>query len=283
MTLNYPLIVEATVVIAAIGAASAYLRILDKAGGVIAAVIGYVVYLTIGRLGIVVLITFFIVSGLASRYKYEYKRGLGAAEEKGGRRGWKNVVGNGLFPAMSAAFYGLSPTYREAALAAFIGSTSAIFADTMATEVGLLYRGPPRLIIGFKKTSPGMPGAVSPHGFAGIFLSSAILSIVISLFLSRSFLSCTPWIISVVLIGGIVGSSIDSVAGQLLQGIYRCGRCGKIVESRTHCGSRSSYLRGARLIDNHVVNILCSVGGGLTATALVLGWPTLYQCPLPLA
>lgn len=275
---DYPIIVEATLVLAAMGAVVAYLRILDRAGGLIAVVIGYVVYLTIGRLGIAIMITFLIVSGLASRYKYDYKRSLGAAEEKGGKRGWRNVVGNGLFPAISATFYGLSPVHREAALAAFIGSASAVFADTMATEVGLLYKGSPRLVIGLRETSPGIPGAVSPYGFAGIFISSAILSGVVLLFQNPFPASCAGGIIGLVLISGIAGSSVDSVAGQLLQGIYRCERCGRTIESRTHCEARAMKVRGLRIIDNHVVNMLCSLVGCLIAAALVLGLPTLYSC-----
>jgi len=262
------LIVESIVVISILVFLSVRFRVLDWKGSITAAIIGLIIYLTIGRTGILVLSTFMFISGLATRFGYQYKKSIGVIESKTGIRGWRNVVGNGLIAAIIGVLSVCYLEQSEMLLAGFIGSVSAVFADTLATEIGLLYKGQTRLIIGFKKTSPGTPGGVTTYGYAGALSSSLFLIIVLTPFLINSK-SLALWKLALIIIGsGVGGTTIDSIVGQLLQATYRCIRCGVVTEYPTHCDTRCEKIKGLSYFNNHVVNIVCSASGVLFAIAL---------------
>ncbi|MEM4449882.1 MAG: DUF92 domain-containing protein, partial [Nitrososphaerota archaeon] len=72
----------------------------------------------------------------------------------------------------------------------------------------------------------------------------------------------------ITLVSGIGGTTIDSIVGQLLQAVYRCPICHSITEDYIHCNTRCEKIKGISYINNHVVNIICSAFGGLTALVL---------------
>lgn len=262
------LILESAVVISILTILSIRLRVLDTKGGTAAAIIGIAIYLTIGRMGIVALCTFMFISGVATRLGYQYKKSLGVVESKTGVRGWRNVIGNGLVAALLGVLSASFSHSQEILLVGFIGSVSAVFADTLATEIGLLYKGKTRLIIGFKKTSPGTPGGVTIYGYAGALSSSLILALVLTPFFINNY-SAGPWKLAIIiLLSGTGGSTIDSIVGQLLQATYRCIRCNTLTEYPTHCDTRCEKIKGLSIFNNHVVNVVCSISGAMIAIFL---------------
>lgn len=262
------LVIEAIVVISIIAVASIRLRVLDSLGGLVAALMGITIYLTIGRVGIVALCAFMFISGIATRIGYEYKKSIGVAESKTGIRGWRNVLGNGLiatFFSIYSIFYIKSSSLP---LVGFIGSVSAVFADTLATEIGLLYRGSVRLIIGLKKTRPGTPGGVTLYGYAGALLSTLILIASLTPFLIDNESLTLSRLSLITILSGIGGTTVDSIVGQLIQATYRCPVCLSITENSVHCGVMCEKVKGISHVNNHVVNIICSAFGGIIAIIL---------------
>ncbi len=266
--IHLSLIIESIVVISLIALLSIKLRVLDVLGTITAAIIGIIIYFTIGRIGIVALCIFMFISGLTTRIGYEYKKSIGAAESKTGIRGWRNVLGNGLIAIFFSIYSILTFHSSSLPLVGFIGSVSAVFADTLATEVGLLYRGPTRLIIGLKQTRPGTPGGVTTYGYAGAFFSTLILTASLAPFLINNKSLTLTKLALITLVSGIGGTTIDSIVGQLLQAVYRCPICHSITEDYIHCNTRCEKIKGISYINNHVVNIICSAFGGLTALVL---------------
>ncbi len=70
-------------------------------------------------------------------------------------------------------------------------------------------------------------------------------------------------------LSGAAGSLIDSLLGATVQQIYYCDTCGKETERHVHrCGTTTRPLRGWSWMNNDLVNLLSSLGGGLVAALL---------------
>ena len=79
------------------------------------------------------------------------------------------------------------------------------------------------------------------------------------------------WLAPVGILGGLAGSTFDSLLGATAQGIYYCSQCQKETEARIHrCGHPTRHLRGWRWLNNDLVNFSSSIVGSLMAG--LLGW-----------
>jgi uncharacterized membrane protein len=73
--------------------------------------------------------------------------------------------------------------------------------------------------------------------------------------------------ILVAVISGFAGCTFDSVLGAAVQGMFRCRVCGSVTENKKHCRSSTLHLRGSRVIDNNMVNLIATAVGALAAVA----------------
>lgn len=237
-------------------------RFLDLSGVFLAFIIGFIVIMVGGLKWFTLLLIFYLSSSLFTKYKYDFKKSLGYAESKAGSRSWKNVAANGgaatLFAFCEGVFGG------RIFFAAFLGAISTAFSDTLATEIGLLYPGKPRLIISFRKVEPGVSGAISPYGELAIILSSLLMGFAAFTLNITSDFSLTQ-IICISVLSGFVGSTIDSIIGAIFQAGYWCDKCNMFSEDPIHklCGGRARFIKGFKFIDNHIVNFISTFIGGL--------------------
>lgn len=237
-------------------------RALDKGGFLTSVLVGYAIFLGGGWQWFVIIAAFFVLAVGATWYKYEYKKSIGSAQEKGGTRNWPNILANGG----AAAVFGVAELIAGGSLFAvlYLGAMSAAAADTMATELGLLSKSRPRLITRFRETvSPGTSGGVTAMGFGGTVLASVVLGVIAA---SLGILKLPP--IEVVLVtaaGGIVGSLADSVVGATVQRKSVCAVCGKSTESYHHCGTPSIRQSGLSSVDNNIVNLMATIAGAVGA------------------
>lgn len=113
----------------------------------------------------------------STRLGYTRKRRAGIAESRAGRRAAANVVANtgvaGLAAGTSLTLAGL--TDGVAAVAAVAAITSGV-SDTVATEIGQVRGGRPRLLPWFTPVAPGTPGAVSASGTAAAGVAALCLA-----------------------------------------------------------------------------------------------------------
>jgi uncharacterized membrane protein len=66
------------------------------------------------------------------------------------------------------------------------------------------------------------------------------------------------------LVGGLAGSTIDSLLGATVQVRRWCDRCNAPTERATHsCGATTRVVAGIAWLDNDVVNALSTAAGGL--------------------
>ncbi|KPQ41268.1 MAG: integral membrane protein, partial [Candidatus Methanoperedens nitroreducens] len=97
------------------------------------------------------LLAFFLLGSVFTRYKYNFKLARGIAEGKGGVRGYKNVFSNSLAGLTLAIAYGIFPWHGQVLLAAYMGSVATACGDTLASEIGETYKGEPRMITNIQK------------------------------------------------------------------------------------------------------------------------------------
>lgn len=235
--------VETVAVATGVSLVLAYLALLIGAASVPGTVTGVLtVFMTIvlgGLAWVAMLVAFFGLGGLATKFRYEDKRRRGVAEPNRGARGTGNVLGNTAVALV--AVVGYASVDGEALLGsvflfAFAGSMATALSDTLSSEIGGLYDDP-LLITSFDRVSPGTDGAVT---VPGTLAGAAGAAIVAALFVWLSP-DAGPWTGIVVILAGVVGMFVDSLLGAAFEG---------------------------RLVGNHGVNTIATLSGAVVASSV---------------
>ena len=223
-----------------IGYLSNKAKLMDITGVHSSILIGLLVMIFSGWKWFLVLLSFFILGGLFTRYKYDYKASLGIAEKRGGRD-YSNTFGNGLSSTVCAIGYGIcnNPIF----LIAFLGCVATAAGDTMASEIGETYKGRNVLITNFKRVPPGTNGGITILGELSALLG--IFIIYLTAFLLNLPIRNFSVLFSVIL-GGFIGVNFDSLLGATLEGKY---------------------------LNNSLVNLLATSFGGLISVLLYYHLP----------
>jgi uncharacterized protein (TIGR00297 family) len=212
-------------------AAALLCRVVDLSGAVAGFTLAVVFTRAGGLVGFTGLALLVVVGSVASRIGYRRKQALGVAQERGGRRGAVHALANAgpaaLFLVLSSE--GLVPA------AACWGALAAALSDTLSSEVGLLSRRPPRLLLLGREMATGADGGMSWLGTLAGVITAAVVAGLMALLGDVS-----GWFVPV-LVGGVAGNICDSVLGITLEP------------------------RLPRPHGNEIVNALASTAGGLTA------------------
>lgn len=247
-------------------------RSLSSSGAVGAIVVGTLTFGLGGWIWGLLLIAFFLSSSFLSRYREDDKRGLAEKFAKTGQRDLGQALANGGWGAILAIAYFCQP--NPILFIAFVGAMAAVNADTWATELGVLSPTPPRLLTTGRKVPTGTSGGVTVLGTiaalgGGLFIGllALALSQVEALWASRPMHDLGLfWLVPTGVLGGLSGSTFDSLLGATVQGIYHCPQCQKETESSVHrCGQPTRHLRGWRWLNNDLVNFSSSIVGSLIA------------------
>jgi uncharacterized protein (TIGR00297 family) len=163
------------------------------------------------------LITFFGLGGLSTKFRYEEKLARGIAEENEGARGSGNVLANSIVALVAVVAAAASPEYTSVdsmvMLYAFAGAVAAAMSDTFSSEFGGLYDSP-RLITTLERVEPGTDGGVTWQGaVAGVVGAGIIAGIAGGLFESVGAAGAL-----VVLGAGFLGMLVDSALGATIEG-----------------------------------------------------------------
>ncbi|MBD3226760.1 MAG: DUF92 domain-containing protein [Candidatus Lokiarchaeota archaeon] len=270
--LNIIIIVIGIVIVGAFGAFSYISEIVDVSGLIAGLFVGLAVWIFGGWSWFVVILFFHLFAALMTKFKYKKKEKSGLAQEKGGARGWPNVLANGVIAAtlslITGIYFLITTTTLDIFFFGFVGAVAAMTADTTATELGLLSKSDPRLVTTFKKCVPGTSGGITLLGELAALFGSAIIGLVGWILAIFNLISINlpfkyPILIGGIL-GGILGCLIDSIIGATVQGLYKCKTCDKITEKKVHgCGSITNHIQGIKFIDNNIVNLLGSISGAV--------------------
>ncbi|MCS7103625.1 MAG: DUF92 domain-containing protein [Candidatus Korarchaeum sp.] len=223
--------------------------VVDRSGLIAGILVGSLFTLTGGYAAVTMLLTFFSVGSIFTKYKYSYKERIKAAEPRGGARGWKNVLSNLFFPSIALLLYYTDD--NQAYLIAFLSSISCSLADTLGSELGPLDRRGPWTITDLRKVPHGTSGAISIVGTLSSFLGSFIIPLEALIF---NMIDLTVLMLSSTL--GFLSSLFDSLLGATLQAKFLCECDGSIVEDPSFCSGRTVRLSGLPWINNHSVNLI---------------------------
>ncbi len=241
---------------------------LTLSGAAAATIVGASVFAFGGLKAALLLILFFVSSSGLTRFKAGQKERLRLGFAKGGRRDAWQVIANGGVAALGTMVFYLNGS--RAALAGFIGALAAAAADTWGTELGVLSSEQPRSLLTGRSVPRGTSGAVSALGIRASLLGSLVVG-------ALGYAVLADWrVIPIVMIGGVIGATLDSLLGAYFQVMYACPACEAATESHPlhHCGSPTLYQRGWRWLNNDGVNFLATLGGAAVSAWLATLWFT---------
>jgi len=222
------------------------------------------------------LLVYFTSSSLLSRLGASRKaaRTAGMIEKHGARDAWQVLANGAVFTvALVVSMVAPFPVCDTAAFAAAC-ALSASAADTWATEIGTLAGHTPRSILTWRPMNVGESGGVTSVGWLGALAGATVVAAAAAVFVPES----TEF--SIVVIAGIVGTTVDSLAGATIQHRRWCDTCGRMTEMHVHtCGTRTRHLRGVTWIENDAVNLISTLSGAMVAVCVMvlISWMTLQR------
>lgn len=242
------------------------LKSLTMDGAVAAFLIGGVIF-ALGQVPFSIpILIFFISSSILSKIGKARKSEITADNPENSQRNARQVLANGLVPAMLLLVWTATADPKWALL--FLISVAAATADTWATEIGVLSKTVPRSILNFRKIAPGTSGGVSILGTLAAAAGALTISLTGLLVFSRhAAIDFSSRHILPMTAVALAAQFLDSLLGASVQVRYRCPRCSQTTENTQHCsGTETAKIRGLPWLDNDVVNFV-SVSGGV-----LLGW-----------
>lgn len=238
--LNYvadvQMIVLAVIVASAFGYFAYRFKTADLSGLFSIALVGIILIVFAEASWMLIMLTFFIIGSLATKYKYAYKQRLGIEQGQGGARGYRNVFANGIAASAAAVLYGVF--VRPEFIVIYVGCVATAAADTLASEIGVT-GGTPYLITTLKKVPVGTNGGVTLTGELVAILGGFVVS-----FIALLLTVITPEMAVICTFTGFIGTNIDSLVGATL-------------ENRGYLGNAGT-------------NLIATVSGGLVAVGLYL-------------
>lgn len=174
-------------------------------------VIGFFIYQGAGFTGIVLLAGFFLLGTLATSWKLEFKEKERLAERDRGKRKPSQVLANGGIAAILGLIIWMYPHLSSLLRLMMAGSLSAAAADTLSSELGMVYGKRFYNIKNLRRDRKGLDGVISLEGTLCGMGGSAIIACIYSIGFGWSvdFL----WII----VAGTIGNLVDSFLGATLE------------------------------------------------------------------
>jgi uncharacterized protein (TIGR00297 family) len=159
------------------------------------------------------LLTLFVLTTAATRFRKVDKARLGLAESSKGRSAAQIVANIGaaaMFASLAAAVR--NPALHAAMVASVIASLAEATADTLASELGETLQGRVVLITTWKAVPAGTDGGISVKGTAAGMAGAIIVILVCTLTMRLS-----PRAAAATLTGALAGFFIDSLLGATLE------------------------------------------------------------------
>ncbi len=233
---DYRTLALAVIICAAFGYFAYRAKTIDLSGVFTAVLFGVILISFAGVNWFFVVMMFFILGSIFTKFRYSEKEFLGVAQGKQGRRGYMNAFANAGVGIVGSVLYGLTGDVIFIAL--FLGSISTATADTLASEIGVT-GGKPYLITTFRQVQPGTNGGVTVLGELACIFGAVIIC-------GMAFvLGVAPWYVCLIgVVTGFIGTNLDSLYGALLE--------------------------NKKIIGNSGTNLLATLSGGIIAMLICL-------------
>lgn len=210
-----------------------------------------------------ILVTVFLGTVITSKIRKKERLKINSNTiEKEGKKDIYQIIANVGTGAVTLILYDI---YKEPFLLVVYASIMAeSLADTLASDIGVLSKKAPINIVTLKRSEPGLSGNISALGLISSFIGSLIIAIVYSIF---NFKISNLIIIT---LSGFLGAIFDSILGATIQVKYKCQKCAKITEKKTHCKKETTYYKGLKIINNDIVNLTSNIFAGIISALICL-------------
>lgn len=169
--------------------------------------VGLVIYAGSSYTGIAMIATFFLLGSFATSWGMSEKLRLGIAEKNKGKRTAVQVIANAGVAAILGLLVTVMPKYADVLRLMMAASIASATADTISSELGMVYGKKFYNILTFKNDIKGLDGVVSIvgtlAGIAGSFCISIIYAIGFGV--NSSLLT--------IVVAGTIGNLSDSILG----------------------------------------------------------------------
>lgn len=173
-----------------------------------AAVIGLMTFIGIGYTGLAMLGAFFVMGVLATAHKKEQKALDGKHPQQ---RTSGQVFANGGVAAIMGILAIFDRLHADAYVVMAAGSLASAAADTLSSELGMVYGKRFYNILTFRKDVKGLDGVISLEGTligaAGAMVIAAVYSIAYGF----------NYLFFMITLAGVLGNVVDSLLGATLE------------------------------------------------------------------
>jgi uncharacterized protein (TIGR00297 family) len=206
-------------------AASAHWKKLTPAAALTGGIIGALVYTGTGYTGLLLLTLFFILGTAATAWKKKDKLRIKGNAAHQSTRTTGQVIANGGIAAILGALAALFPAHQSLFSLLLAASLSSATADTLSSELGMLYGRRNVNILTGKRDERGLDGVISLEGLligiaGSALIAAAWLALKTPAPMQNAIASATqsPLGSAVIIItAGLVGNLADSLLGATLE------------------------------------------------------------------
>ena len=186
-------------------------RKLTVAGALTGTLMGCFIFSGTGYTGLLMMACFFILGTAATSWKLEWKAQSGFAEKNKGRRTAGQVMANSGIAGLLGLLGTLYPEKRGLFMLMMAGAFASATADTLSSELGVVYGKKTYHVLSFRPDTKGANGVVSIQGT----LIGMAGSLVIAFIYAAAF-GWNKWLLLIVA-AGTIGNLSDSILGATLE------------------------------------------------------------------
>jgi uncharacterized protein (TIGR00297 family) len=178
---------------------------LNFLGAIAAAAVGLLVFSGGGYTGFIMLVAFFLLGTLATSWKKQEKHRFKSKSDRSVKRDAGQVLANGGVAAILGLLVLCMPHHAGLFRLMMAAALSSAMADTLSSELGMVYGRWFFNILTFRKEQKGLDGVISISGTLIGIAGSAAIAFIYCLNVGRTF-----WLI---ILAGTIGNLADSILG----------------------------------------------------------------------